>query len=400
MAIIEVSKLKKSFGNLDVLKQITFDVNKNDVVAVIGPSGSGKSTMLRSLVHLEDINDGSIAVAGDYLVKDGIYGKTQEIKQVTSKMGMVFQHFNLFPHLTVKENLEMAPRLLKKESPKEISNRSMELLEKVGLANKASAYPANLSGGQKQRVAIARALMMDPEIMLFDEPTSALDPELTGEVLQVMKDLAEEHMTMIVVTHEMGFAREVANRVLFMDNGEILESVKFHGNLGAEKFDVFENTAVGIMNPSGETETFGLGAVEMQQVGIPVISRRKYGLLDTVLNNSTGILIDNINDLQEAMVILLTDKKKNQEYGNNAQKFVENKFNKEKLINEWTNLLNLVYSSKDYKCDVVIPSDFLDIDLKWARIIIARIKRIPFFKWLPSVGELCEYIREIKKKVK
>lgn len=224
MAIIEVSKLKKSFGNLDVLKQITFDVNKNDVVAVIGPSGSGKSTMLRSLVHLEDINGGSIAVAGDYLVKDGIYGKTQEIKQVTSKMGMVFQHFNLFPHLTVKDNLEMAPRLLKKESPKEISNRSMELLEKVGLANKASAYPANLSGGQKQRVAIARALMMDPEIMLFDEPTSALDPELTGEVLQVMKDLAEEHMTMIVVTHEMGFAREVANRVLFMDNGEILES--------------------------------------------------------------------------------------------------------------------------------------------------------------------------------
>ena len=224
MAIIEVSKLKKSFGNLDVLKQITFDVNKNDVVAVIGPSGSGKSTMLRSLVHLENINGGSIAVAGDYLVKDGVYSKPQDIKRVTSKMGMVFQHFNLFPHLTVKENLEMAPRLVKKESSKEISKRSMELLEKVGLADKASAYPANLSGGQKQRVAIARALMMDPEIMLFDEPTSALDPELTGEVLQVMKDLAEEHMTMIVVTHEMGFAREVANRVLFMDNGEILES--------------------------------------------------------------------------------------------------------------------------------------------------------------------------------
>lgn len=224
MAIIEVSKLKKSFGNLDVLKQITFNVNKNDVVAVIGPSGSGKSTMLRSLVHLEEINGGSIAVAEDYLVKDGIYSKPQEIKRVTSKMGMVFQHFNLFPHLTVKDNLEMAPRLVKKESLKEISSRSMELLEKVGLADKASTYPANLSGGQKQRVAIARALMMDPEIMLFDEPTSALDPELTGEVLQVMKDLAEEHMTMIVVTHEMGFAREVANRVLFMDNGEILES--------------------------------------------------------------------------------------------------------------------------------------------------------------------------------
>ncbi|MBO2535418.1 amino acid ABC transporter ATP-binding protein [Rummeliibacillus suwonensis] len=222
--MIEVSKLKKSFGNLDVLKQITFDVNKNDVVAVIGPSGSGKSTMLRSLVHLEKIDGGSIMVAGDNLVKNGVYSKPQEIRQVTSRMGMVFQHFNLFPHLTVKDNLEMAPRLVKKESAKELSSRSMVLLEKVGLADKASAYPANLSGGQKQRVAIARALMMNPDIMLFDEPTSALDPELTGEVLQVMKDLAEEHMTMIVVTHEMGFAREVANRVLFMDNGEILES--------------------------------------------------------------------------------------------------------------------------------------------------------------------------------
>ncbi len=224
MAFIEVSKLKKSYGNLDVLKQITFDVNKKDVVAVIGPSGSGKSTMLRSLVHLEEIDGGSIAVSGDYLVKDGIYSKAPEIKNVTSKMGMVFQHFNLFPHLTVKENLETAPRLVKKESPKELSKRSTELLEKVGLANFASAYPSNLSGGQKQRVAIARALMMNPEIMLFDEPTSALDPELTGEVLQVMKDLAEENMTMIVVTHEMGFAREVASRVVFMDNGEILES--------------------------------------------------------------------------------------------------------------------------------------------------------------------------------
>ncbi len=224
MAFIEVSKLKKSYGNLDVLKQITFDVNKKDVVAVIGPSGSGKSTMLRSIVHLEEIDGGSIAVSGDYLVKDGIYSKAPEIKNVTSKMGMVFQHFNLFPHLTVKENLEMAPRLVKKESPKELNKRSTELLEKVGLANFASAYPSNLSGGQKQRVAIARALMMNPEIMLFDEPTSALDPELTGEVLQVMKDLAEENMTMIVVTHEMGFAREVANRVVFMDNGEILES--------------------------------------------------------------------------------------------------------------------------------------------------------------------------------
>lgn len=224
MAIIEVSELKKSFGDLEVLKQITFDVQKNDVVAIIGPSGSGKSTMLRSLVHLEEINGGSIRISGDYLVKDGVYPKTQEIKQVTSRMGMVFQHFELFPHLTVKENLELAPKMTKREPTDAIRRRSAELLEKVGLSDKANVYPSKLSGGQKQRVAIARALMMNPEILLFDEPTSALDPELTGEVLAVMKDLAEEHMTMIVVTHEMGFAQEVANRVIFMDKGEIVES--------------------------------------------------------------------------------------------------------------------------------------------------------------------------------
>ncbi|MFJ8067367.1 amino acid ABC transporter ATP-binding protein [Peribacillus sp. NPDC096447] len=224
MAILEVSNLKKSYDKIDVLKQITFDVNKNDVIAVIGPSGSGKSTMLRSLVHLEEIDGGSIVVSGEYMVKDGVYSNTQELKQITSKMGMVFQHFNLFPHLTVKENLEIAPKMAKKETSAVIQQRSAELLEKVGLSNRSTAYPANLSGGQKQRVAIARALMMNPEILLFDEPTSALDPELTGEVLKVMKDLAEEHMTMIVVTHEMEFAREVANRAIFMDNGEIIES--------------------------------------------------------------------------------------------------------------------------------------------------------------------------------
>lgn len=224
MAIIQVSNLKKSYGELEVLKDISFQVNKNDVVAVIGPSGSGKSTMLRSLIHLEEINGGSIKVADDYLVKDGSYLKPQEIKKITAKMGMVFQHFNLFPHLTVKENLELAPKLVKNETKESIEQRSSEILKKVGLSDRATAYPANLSGGQKQRVAIARALMMNPEILLFDEPTSALDPELTGEVLQVMKDLAEEHMTMIVVTHEMGFAKEVANRAIFMDNGEIIES--------------------------------------------------------------------------------------------------------------------------------------------------------------------------------
>jgi polar amino acid transport system ATP-binding protein len=224
MAMIEISNLKKSYGELDVLKQITFEVNKNDVVAVIGPSGSGKSTMLRSIVHLEKIDGGSIRVADDYLVKEGIYSKPQEIKRVTSKMGMVFQHFNLFPHLTVKENLELAPKMIKNDTTVAIEQQSKDILRKIGLSDRALAYPANLSGGQKQRVAIARALMMNPEILLFDEPTSALDPELTGEVLQVMKDLAEEHMTMIVVTHEMGFAKEVANRVVFMDNGEIIES--------------------------------------------------------------------------------------------------------------------------------------------------------------------------------
>lgn len=224
MSVIQISNLKKSFGSLEVLKQITFDVQKNDVVAVIGPSGSGKSTMLRSLVHLETIDAGSISVDGDYLVKDGVYSKPQEIKQITGKMGMVFQHFNLFPHLTVKENLELAPKMLKKTLNEDIHKQSSDILGKIGLTNWSSSYPKNLSGGQKQRVAIARALMMNPEILLFDEPTSALDPELTGEVLQVMKKLAEENMTMIVVTHEMGFAREVANRVIFMDNGEIIES--------------------------------------------------------------------------------------------------------------------------------------------------------------------------------
>ena len=224
MAIIEVTNLKKSFGQLEVLRQITFDVNKNDVIAVIGPSGSGKSTMLRSLVHLEEINGGSIRVSGDYLVNEGIYSKPQDIKKITSKMGMVFQHFDLFPHLTVLENLELAPRLIKKETLAVIQRRSKELLEKVGLSDKANVFPAKLSGGQKQRVAIGRALMMSPEILLFDEPTSALDPELTGEVLHVMKNLAEEDMTMIVVTHEMDFAKDVANRAIFMDNGEIIET--------------------------------------------------------------------------------------------------------------------------------------------------------------------------------
>lgn len=223
MALIEIKNMKKSFGSLEVLKSISFNVEKNDVIAIIGPSGSGKSTMLRSLVHLEEINGGSVKIDDHYLVKDGVYAKAQDIKAITVKMGMVFQHFNLFPHLSVRDNLAISPKLVKKLSAIETKKSADELLAKVGLSDKANVYPSNLSGGQKQRVAIARALMMNPQILLFDEPTSALDPELTGEVLKVMKDLAEEHMTMIVVTHEMGFAREVANKVVFMDGGEIVE---------------------------------------------------------------------------------------------------------------------------------------------------------------------------------
>lgn len=224
MAFIEISRLKKSFSGQEVLKNINFSVGKNEVVAMIGPSGSGKSTLLRSLVHLETVDDGTIIFDGRYLVKDGQYAPAHDVKKITSKMGMVFQQFNLFPHLTVRENLEIAPKVLKIQPVAEIEKRSEELLKKVGLIDKKNAYPAQLSGGQKQRVAIARALMMQPEIMLFDEPTSALDPELTGEVLQVMKDLAKEQMTMIIVTHEMHFARDVADRVIFMDQGEIVET--------------------------------------------------------------------------------------------------------------------------------------------------------------------------------
>lgn len=224
MAIIEVSHLKKSFGDLDVLKNVSFEVNKSEVIAIIGPSGSGKSTMLRSLVHLEEVNGGTIRVQDEYLVQNGVYSGSKQVRQITSRMGMVFQHFNLFPHLTVQGNLELAPRHVKKESDEVVRQKSAALLKKVGLADKADVRPGNLSGGQKQRVAIARALMMSPDILLFDEPTSALDPELTGEVLQVIKQIAEEHMTMLIVTHEMGFARDVADRVIFMDNGEVIES--------------------------------------------------------------------------------------------------------------------------------------------------------------------------------
>lgn len=222
--MIEVVNLQKSFADLQVLKKVDFDVKPGEVIAVIGPSGSGKSTMLRSLVNLETVNGGTIRIGGESLVSEGKYVSAPEIKRITSRMGMVFQHFNLFPHLTVQGNLELAPKMVKKENTAAIKPRVADLLAKVGLLDKANVYPASLSGGQKQRVAIARALMMNPEILLFDEPTSALDPELTGEVLRVIRKLAEENMTMIIVTHEMNFARDVADRVIFMDQGEIAEA--------------------------------------------------------------------------------------------------------------------------------------------------------------------------------
>ncbi|HLR42357.1 MAG TPA: amino acid ABC transporter ATP-binding protein [Pseudogracilibacillus sp.] len=223
MPILEVEHLKKSFGDLEVLKDISFSMEKKDVVAIVGPSGSGKSTMLRSLIQLEDINGGTIRVAGEAMVQNGTYANAQTVREITGKMGMVFQHFNLFPHLSVKQNLELAPRMQKTMPVKDIEARTIKLLKQVGLSDKLNEMPNNLSGGQKQRVAIARALMLQPELLLFDEPTSALDPETIDEVLRVMKDLAEEGRTMIVVTHEMSFARDVATKVIFMDGGHIVE---------------------------------------------------------------------------------------------------------------------------------------------------------------------------------
>lgn len=231
MNMIVVQDLYKSFGILDVLKGISLTVKKGEVVAIIGPSGSGKSTMLRCLNRLELIDRGTIEIEGEMLATGGPDGRTmyapeQQARSICRKMGMVFQSFNLFPHLTVLENVIEAPLVVKGVQRADIVPEAEELLHKVGLFDKRNSFPSRLSGGQKQRVAIARALAMKPDIMLFDEPTSALDPELTGEVLKAMRQLAEEHMTMLVVTHEMAFAREVANRVVFMDDGEIVEAGK------------------------------------------------------------------------------------------------------------------------------------------------------------------------------
>ena len=215
---IHVSHLKKNFGKLEVLKDVTTDIYEGEVVVVLGPSGSGKSTFLRCLNRLEDITAGEVIVDGHVLTD-----KHTDLNKVRENVGMVFQHFNLFNNLNVMGNMTLAPTELKKATKPEAREKAMRLLDRVGLLDKAEAFPAQLSGGQKQRVAIARALAMDPDIMLFDEPTSALDPEMVGEVLQVMKQLAAEGMTMVVVTHEIGFAREVASRVIFMEGGYIEE---------------------------------------------------------------------------------------------------------------------------------------------------------------------------------
>ncbi|MDR0570527.1 MAG: amino acid ABC transporter ATP-binding protein [Clostridiales Family XIII bacterium] len=225
--MIRVENLHKRFGKLNVLKGIDLTVSRGEIVSVIGPSGSGKSTLLRCLNHLEAADRGSISFEGEFIAQadkngNAVYKKSKEVLAVCSRLGMVFQNFNLFPHKTALENLMEAPLTVKKADKAETERKAMELLAKVGLTDKKDSYPGQLSGGQQQRVAIARALAMEPEIMLFDEPTSALDPELIGEVLEVIKQLAAESMTMVIVTHEMGFAREISDRVIFMDDGRIV----------------------------------------------------------------------------------------------------------------------------------------------------------------------------------
>ena len=235
--LIQVQNLGKSFGNIEVLKDITVDIYKGDVVFVVGPSGSGKSTFLRCLNRLEEPTKGHI-----YFEGTDITDPKTDIDKHRQKMGMVFQQFNLFPHMDIMKNLTLAPMKLQGKSQQEAEAEAMRLLERVGLADRAHAYPSQLSGGQKQRSAIVRALCMKPDVMLFDEPTSALDPEMVGEVLNVMRDLAAEKMTMVVVTHEMGFAREVATRVMFMDGGYFMEEAapeEFFSNPKNERLKSF-----------------------------------------------------------------------------------------------------------------------------------------------------------------
>jgi polar amino acid transport system ATP-binding protein len=228
MSIMQINNLKKSFGSLEVLRDISLTVEQGDVIAVLGPSGSGKSTFLRSLIDLETIDGGDIIIEGKYLCKAGKYAPVKERREALKKTGMVFQHFNLFPHMDIEKNMLVAPLCNKQADKTELKKQALDTLTKVGLADKLHEMPNNLSGGQKQRAAIARALMRKPDILLFDEPTSALDPELTGEVLNVIKALSDtsaddkDKMTMLIVTHEIGFAREAANKILFMDGGYVL----------------------------------------------------------------------------------------------------------------------------------------------------------------------------------
>ena len=221
--ILRVQDLRKSFGDNEVLHGISFSLRRGDVLSVIGPSGGGKSTLLRCVVNLEPVSAGTILLGGDALVRDGVYAPRAVQRRICLRIGLVFQQFNLFPHFSVLRNVAEAQRVVLGRSREQAAAHAMDLLEKMGLAAKADAYPCELSGGQMQRVAIARALALDPEVLFFDEPTSALDPELTGEVLKVIRGLAEEKMTMVIVTHEMSFARDVADRTLFLDGGLVAE---------------------------------------------------------------------------------------------------------------------------------------------------------------------------------
>ena len=228
MKILEINNSRKYFGDLEVLKDISLSVEKGQVVSIIGPSGSGKSTLLRCATLLETLDGGDLIYLGDYAARadengNAVYSSPEDLKRIKMNFGLVFQNFNLFPHYSVLRNVMEAPVLVQKRDKEEVKAEAMELLEKMGLADKADAYPYQLSGGQQQRVSIARALAMRPNILFFDEPTSALDPELTGEILKVIKDLAAEHMTMVIVTHEMAFARDVSDYIIFMDGGVIVE---------------------------------------------------------------------------------------------------------------------------------------------------------------------------------
>ncbi len=247
MAMLEVKKLSKSFGELEVLRDISFDVEKGEAVAVIGPSGSGKSTLLRCINQLEKASGGTIRVCGTDMFAPNekgksVYADTKTLREIRLKTGLVFQNFNLFPHMTVLKNITEAPVCVLKKSKTEAEETAMELLRKMGLESKARSYPCELSGGQQQRVSIARALALDPDILFFDEPTSALDPELTGEILKVIKELASEGMTMVIVTHEMGFARDVADKIIFMEGGYIVEqgdSAQLFGENASERVKQF-----------------------------------------------------------------------------------------------------------------------------------------------------------------